>query len=99
MKKARARKNHSAAYKAKVAIEAARGVRTVAELAQAFSVNPSQIAGWKRHLLEHAQELFERGGTTKASRADDRLRDALYQQIGQLQVELEWLKKKSGSFS
>lgn len=99
MTNTRTRKNHSAAYKAKVALEAARGTRTVAELAQAFSVNPSQIAGWKKHLLEHASELFERGAATNVARADTELRDSLYQQIGQLQVELQWLKKKSGSFS
>ena len=87
------RKNHSAAYKAKVALEAAHGKRTTAHLAQAFSVHPSQITAWKRHLLSNIQELFERGAVAKVNRADERLRDEWYQQIGQLQVELAWLKK------
>lgn len=92
------RKNHSAAYKAKVALEAAHGTRTTADLAQAYSVHPSQITAWKRHLLSNVKELFERGSVGKANRTDERLRDELYQQIGQLQVELTWLKKKSGNF-
>jgi transposase len=93
------RKNHSPAYKAKVALEAARGNRTVAEIAQAFAVHPSQIAGWKKHLITHAQDLFEHGAVAKSERADEQLRDELYKQIGQLKVELEWLKKKSGGFA
>lgn len=99
MKKAGSRKNHSAAYKAKIALEAVRGQRTVAELSQAFSVHPSMIAGWKKHLQENAAELFERGAGKKSDRAEEQLRDALYQQVGQLKMELEWLKKKSGGFS
>ncbi len=99
MRKAGIRKNHSAAHKAKIAIEAVRGQRTVAELAQAFNVHPSMIAGWKKHLQENASVLFERGAVSKAERAEEQLRDALYQQIGQLKMELEWLKKKSGGFS
>lgn len=91
------RKNHSAAHKAKVALEAASGSRTTADLAQAYSVHPTQITAWKRHLLANVQSLFERGSVSKASRADERLRDELYQQIGQLQVEIAWLKKKSGA--
>ena len=97
MAKKSVRKNHGAAYKAKVAIEAVRAQRTVGELAQAFSLHPSQIAGWKKHLLEHAQSLFERGNLKRGERAEEQLRNALYQQIGQLKVELDWLKKKSGS--
>ena len=99
MKKAGSRKNHNAAYKAKIAIEAVRGQRTVAELSQAFSVHPSMIAGWKKHLQENASELFERGAIKKGEREEEQPRDALYQQIGQLKMELEWLKKKSRSFS
>lgn len=90
------RKNHSAAHKAKVALEAANGVRTTAELAQAYSVHPSQVTAWKKHLLANIHGLFERGANANQStRNDERLRDELYQQIGQLQVEITWLKKKS----
>ena len=97
MKHAGGRKNHSASYKAKVALEAIRGQRTIAEIAQIFSVHPSQIAIWKKHLSENAQGLFERGAVQKTERAQEQLRDTLYQEIGQLKVELDWLKKKSGS--
>jgi transposase-like protein len=99
MRRASSRKNHSAAHKAKVAIEAAKGVRTVAELAQAYSVHPSQIAVWKKHLLGHVSELFERGAVNKAAHEEEKLKGKLYQEVGRLQVELAWLKKKSRSFS
>lgn len=98
MKKS-SRKNHSTAFKSKVALEAARGLRSTAELSQAYAVHPSQIAAWKRHLLDHIQELFDRGVAAKSARGEERLRDELYQQIGQLQVENAWLKKKSGGLS
>ena len=97
MKKASSRNNHNAAYEAKIAIEAVRRQRTVAELSQAFSVHPSMIAGWKKH-PENAAELFERGAVKKGEREGEQLRDALYQKIAQLKMELEWLKK-SRSFS
>jgi transposase-like protein len=97
--KKNSRKNHGSAFKAKVALEATRGVRTTAELSQAYAVHPSQIAAWKKHLLDHVQELFDRGAVAKGARAEERLRDELYQQIGQLQVENAWLKKKSADLS
>ena len=79
-------KNHSAAYKAKIATEAAHGARTTADLGQAYSVHPSQITAWKRHLLSNVQELFERGSVAKANRAHERLRDELYQESGGLEA-------------
>ena len=86
------RKRHSAAFKAKVALEAVKQDRTIAELAKLHQVHPVQISQWKRQLLNG---LFEYGA---ASRRPDpeKLQVELYEQIGRLQMELAWVKKKSG---
>lgn len=89
------RRNHSAAFKAKVALAAAKGNKTIAELASEFDVHPNQIAQWKKQLLESLPELFSRSRHKEKQKQDD-LTEYLYQQIGQLKVELDWLKKKSG---
>lgn len=89
------RKRHGAALKAKVALEAIRGERTVNELAGLYQVHPSQIAAWKRRALEGLPELFS-DGHRRAQEDDEGLQARLYQQIGQLKVELDFLKKKSG---
>ncbi len=90
---ARKRRPHAAGFKAKVALAAVRGVKTTSELASEFGVHPTQIATWKKQLLEGSAEIFSRNGS---SRADDfqRREAELYQQIGKLQMQLEWLKKK-----
>jgi transposase-like protein len=89
------KRKHSAAFKAKVAIEAVRGLKTVPELARQYAVHPSQIQKWKKTLLERLPELFA-DGRARTEADQEELVASLYQQIGQLQVELEWLKKKSG---
>ena len=89
------RKRHSAALKAKVALEAIRGERTVNELAGLYQVHPSQIAAWKKRVLEGLSELFA-DGRRRAREDDEALKARLYQEIGQLKVELDFLKKKSG---
>lgn len=89
------RRNHSAQFKAKVALAAIKGDRTIAELAGEFDVHPNQIAQWKRQLLESLPEVFSRSRQKDRHRQDE-LTEHLYQQIGQLKVELDWLKKKSG---
>jgi len=89
------RRNHSALFKAKVALEAAKGNKTMAELASEFEVHPSQITQWKKQLLESMQDIFSRR-RDRTWQEQDELTEHLYQQIGQLKVELDWLKKKSG---
>ena len=89
------RRNHSAAFKAKVALAAAKADKTIAELASQYEVHPSQITKWKKQLLESLPEIFS-CRQQKDRQDQEALMARLYQQIGQLKVELDWLKKKSG---
>jgi putative transposase len=89
----RRRKTHSGAFKAKVALEALKGDRTLNELAGQFEVHPTQVVQWKQRLLAGASDLFN-GGAQRDAVEEAALRDRLYQEIGQLKVELDWLKKK-----
>ena len=89
------RRNQSAAFKAKVALAAAKEDKTIAELASQYEVHPSQIAKWKKQLLESLPEIFS-CRQQKEQQDQEALTAQLYQQIGQLKVELDWLKKKSG---
>lgn len=89
------RRNYSAAFKSKVALAAIKGDKTIAELASEYEVHPSQITQWKRKLLESMPEVFSRSRQREKEKQDE-LTEHLYQQIGQLKVELDWLKKKSG---
>jgi putative transposase len=89
------RKRHDAATKAKVAIEAMKGQRTANEIATAYGVHPNVVAQWKRQAMEQLPEIFSSGRVRKEQQEGE-VRDQLYQQIGQLKVELDWLKKKSG---
>ena len=92
---AKKRRAFSPTLKAKVALAAIRGEGTVAELAGRFGVHPSQIAAWKKTAIEGVTESLSDGRKTKAKRDEDH-EAKLYQQIGQLQFELDWLKKKAG---
>ncbi len=89
------RRNHGAKFKAKVALEAIKGLKTIGELASEFQVHPSQIARRKKQALEELPGLFS-GHRQKAAKADEELRARLYEQIGRLQIELGWLKRKCG---
>jgi putative transposase len=82
---------------AKVAVAAVKEVHTVSALASQFGVHPAQIHKWKRRLLDGAAELFTRPG--KPDQDDDNEVAELYEQIGRLKMELEWLKKKAAQLS
>jgi len=89
------RRQHSGEFKAKVALEAIRGERTLQELAAAYGVHPVQIAQWKNVALAELPKLCSSRRGIKHTE-EEALKAALYQQIGQLKVELDWLKKKVG---
>lgn len=88
------RRRHSAEFKFQVALEAAKGLKTVNELSSQFSVHPNQISQWKRELLEGGVSLFS-SKKAHQQREQEALQAELYEQIGRLQMELEWLKKKA----
>ena len=87
------RKVHSAGFQAQVALAAHKADRTVNQLAGQYDVHPTQIHAWKKQLLAGAEAIFANG--TKATSGDAEAREAeLYEQIGRLKMELEWMKKK-----
>ncbi len=91
------RRQYSPDFKFKVALEAARGTKTLAELASQTGVHPNQISQWKGQLLDEGASLFQRNGD-QSHREFDKLQAELYEQIGRLKMELEWLKKRAARF-
>ena len=89
------RRKHSPAFKAKVALEAVKGQETVAQLAVRYEVHPAQIQAWKKALIEGAAGVFGNGREQKAKN-DASLMARLYQEIGQLKVEKDFLAERSG---
>ena len=92
------RKRYSADIKAKVALEAIRGQKTTNEIAADYGVHPSQIVQWKKQALDELPQIFS-SGRSEQKHSDEALTATLYQEIGQLKVQLDWLKKKSGRLS
>lgn len=89
------RKRYDGSFKARVALEAIRWDRTVAEIAAAYGVHSNQISKWKKQALDELPKIFS-GRYEKTEAQGKELTDQLYQQIGRLKVELDWLKKKAG---
>jgi len=88
------RRNHSPQFKAKVAMAAVKGNLTVTEISEKYQVHPTQIAKWKKELLENITGVFEGKITTSQTR-DDKEKDELYKQIGKLQVQVDFLERVS----
>jgi transposase len=95
MGEAKKRKVHTPEFKARVGLEAVRGVKTINEIGQEYGVHPVQVGQWKKEIQEQAKTLFEgkRGPKPVVSHQEP---EKLYSEIGRLKVELDWLKKKSG---
>ncbi len=91
------KKRYSAGFKAKVALEAAKQTRTLAELSAAYQVHSVQISQWKKQLLDGIESLF-RDGRRRDHDESQAIQAELYEQIGRLKMELEWLKKKVARF-
>jgi len=92
------RKQHTAVFKAQVAIAALKGDKTVNELASHYGVHPTLIHAWKKQLLTGAQQVFQNGSKVATTDAEAQKAE-LFEQIGRLKMELEWLKKKVGPLS
>jgi putative transposase len=92
------RKQYTAAFKAQVALAALKGDKTVNELASLYGVHPTLIHDWKRQLLAGAEQVFANGGHTDTAADAEAQKAELFEQIGRLKMELEWLKKKVAPF-
>ncbi len=94
------RKQHSAEFKARVALETLKGKKTINELATEYGIHPNLVTTWKKQLQEQAASIFQIAGRRESEQKEaEELQAILYQQIGQQKVELDWLKKKSGPFN
>lgn len=89
------RKQYNPKFKARVAVEAIRGEKTLSQLGSQFKVHPMQIAKWRKAALDQLPDIFVDGRSRKV-RDTESEKDGLYEEIGRLKVELDWLKKKAG---
>ncbi len=89
------RKKHSNELKARIALDAIKGQKTISELASEYGVHANQISRWKKQLLDASPDIFSRG-KDKETENKEVERDRLYKKVGQLQIEVDWLKKKTG---
>jgi transposase len=89
------RKKHSKELKARIALDAIKGQKTMSELASEYGIHTNQISRWKKQLLEAAPDIFTIGKDKEAEKKEVE-RDRLYKKVGQLQIEVDWLKKKTG---
>jgi transposase-like protein len=95
MSETKKRKFHTPEFKAKVGLEALRGVKTINEIGQEYGVHPVQVGQWKKEIQEQAGTLFA-GKRGPKPVAEHSAPDRLYAEVGRLKMELDWLKKKSG---
>ena len=92
------RRKHSNQFKFKVALEAAQGLQTLNEIASRYNLHPNQVGKWKKQLLTEGPTVFS-NDTARQLQAVEERETELYEQIGRLKMELEWLKKKAAPFS
>lgn len=90
------RTRHTAGFKFKVALEAAKELKTRSQIASEFGVHPTQVSQWKKELVANGSHLFETTRPKRKEKEQLEQETALYEQIGRLKMELEWLKKKAG---
>jgi len=86
------KKRYTAAFKSKVALEAIKGQKTISEIASEYEVHPNQVSQWKRQLRDRLEDVFT--DPRRSGHSEEKEKDRLYQEIGRLKVELDWLKKK-----
>ena len=89
------RKRHEAAFKARVALEAMKGSKTISEIASEFAIHPGQVADWKKTLSEGLAGVFEKGAPARAEEGFELERTALQSKIGELTIKVDFLAKKS----
>ncbi len=92
------RNSYNKSFKAKIALEALKGERTIAEIASEHGIHPNQITQWKQQLLEGMPDIFERKNANCTKSDDAKEKDELYRQIGKMKIEIDWLKKKLDPF-
>lgn len=92
------RRRHSPEFKVRVALEAIKGLKTSSEIASEYEVHPVQISQWKRQLLDNATDVFDANRAQKELANAEAREGDLYEQVGRLKMELEWLKKKAAQF-
>ncbi len=92
------RRSYTSEFKFRIAVEALKGMKTIAQIAQESQVHPNQVRSWKRQLEEEGSQVFEKDNRRQEQ---ERMRqeEQLYEQIGRLQMEVAWLKKKAAPFS
>ena len=90
------RRTHSAEFKAQVGMEALKGIKTVSEIAKQFEVHPVQVSQWKKEIQERLPELFGRKPACDEKKAEKQ-EESLHQKIGQLTIEVDWLKKSASN--
>lgn len=89
------RRRHDATFKARVALEALKGIKTIQEIAKEYEIHPVQVSDWKKTMQERMASVFERGADSTVAEDFDRERVALQSKIGQLTIEVDFLEKKS----
>ena len=90
-----ARKKHSNELKARIALDAIKGQKTISELSSEYGIHSNQISRWRKQLLDAAPDIFTPGKDNEAEKKEVE-QDRLYKKVGQLQIEVDWLKKKTG---